>query len=117
METYQKGGITIDYYGECIGKFDECITGFCESFRNTKTSYPQVFHDIYHSVETISTTDLTDCVLQGVRQKPEKPLGEDGGRCPDAKLPLWSYKSELLTPKPKAYHHLPCRRSPSSPRR
>ena len=32
-------------------------------------------------------------------------------------LPLWSYKSELLTPKPKAYHHLPYRRSPSSPRR
>ena len=22
-------------------------------------------------------------------------------------LPPWSYKSELLTPKPKAYHHLP----------
>ena len=32
-------------------------------------------------------------------------------------LPPWSYKSELLTPKPKAYHHLPYRRSPSSPRR
>ena len=37
----------------------------------------------------------------------EKPLGEDGGRCPDVMLPLWSYKSELLTPKPEAYHHLP----------
>ena len=37
----------------------------------------------------------------------KKPLGEDGGRCPDVMLPLWSYKSELLTPKPKAYHHLP----------
>ena len=24
-----------------------------------------------------------------------------------AMLPHWSYKSELLTPKPKAYHHLP----------
>ena len=23
-----------------------------------------------------------------------------------AMLPLWSYKSELLTPKPEAYHHL-----------
>ena len=45
------------------------------------------------------------------------PLGEDGGRCPDVMLPPWSYKSELLTPKPEAYHHLPCRRSPSSPRR
>ena len=41
------------------------------------------------------------------KQKPEKPLGEDGGRCPDVMLPPWSYKSELLTPKPKAYHHLP----------
>ena len=38
-------------------------------------AYPQVFHDIVHSVETISTTDLTDLtdltdrVLQGARQK------------------------------------------------
>ena len=38
METYQKGGITIDYYGECFGKFDECITDFGEPFKNTKTS-------------------------------------------------------------------------------
>ena len=38
----------------------------------------------------------------GAKHKPEKPLGEDGERCPDAMLPLWSYKSELLTPKPKA---------------
>ena len=74
----------------------------------------------------ISTTDLTDRtnelleplnLLLGARQKPNKPLGEDGGRCPDVMLPPWSYKSELLTPKPEAYHHLPCRRSPSSPRR
>ena len=48
-----------------------------------KQAYPQVFHDIVHSVETIFTTDLTDwtdCVLQGVRQKPEKPLALDA-RC------------------------------------
>ena len=37
----------------------------------------------------------------------DKPLGEDGGRCPDAMLPLWSYKSELLTTKSEAYQHLP----------
>ena len=46
-------------------------------------AYPQIFHDIDHSVETISTTDLTnltDRVLQGVRQKPEKPLALDA-RC------------------------------------
>ena len=46
-------------------------------------AYPQVFHDIDHSVETISTTDLTnltDRVLQGVRQKPDKPLALDA-RC------------------------------------
>ena len=60
METYQKGGITIDYYGECFGKFDECITGFGERSEIQKQAYPQVFHDIVHSVETISTTDLTD---------------------------------------------------------
>ena len=52
-----------------------------------------------------------------VRQKPEKPLGEDGGLCPAVKLPIRSYKSELLTPKSKTYHHLLYRRSPSSPRR
>ena len=51
------------------------------------------------------------------KHKPDKPLGEDGGRCPDVMLPLWSYKSELLTPKPESYHHLLYRRSPSSPRR
>ena len=48
-------------------------------------AYPQVFHDIDQSVVTIFTTDLTDWtdrVLLGVRQKPEKPLGEDGGQCP-----------------------------------
>ena len=67
-------------------------------------AYPQVFHDIVHSVETISSTDLTDWtdrVLLGARQKPNKPLGEDGGLCPDVMLPPWSYKSELLTPKLK----------------
>ena len=59
-------------------------------------AYPQVFHDIDHSVETILTTDLTnltDRVLQGAKQEPDTPLGEDGGGCPC------------------------CRRSPSSPRR
>ena len=81
METYQKGGITIDYYGECFGKFDECITSFGEPFGNQKQAYPQVFHDVYHGVVT-GRKDGTDRVLQGVRQKPEKPLGEDGGRCP-----------------------------------
>ena len=40
-------------------------------------AYPKIIHDINHGVETIFTTDLTDLtdrVLQGVRQKPEKPL-------------------------------------------
>ena len=48
-----------------------------------RQAYPQVFHDIVHSVLTIFTTDLTnltDRVLQGVRQKPEKPLAFDA-RC------------------------------------
>ena len=44
-------------------------------------AYPQVFHDIYHGVVT-GRKDGTDRVLQGVRQKTEKPLGKDGGRCP-----------------------------------
>ena len=92
----------------------ESLTNVLRAFANhpeiQKQAYPQVFHDIDHSVETILTTDLTnltDRVLQGAKQKPDKPLGEDGRLCPDVMLPLWSYKSELLTPKPKAYHHLP----------
>ena len=46
-------------------------------------AYPQVFDNIDHSVVTILTTDLTeltDRVLQGARQKPEKPLALDA-RC------------------------------------
>ena len=70
-------------------------------------------------VSTTDYADETDLLLEllellnllnqylEVRQKPDKPLGEDGGRCPAAMLPLWFYKSELLTPKPEAYHHLP----------
>ena len=71
----------------------------------------------------LSTTDLSDwteMVLwlgweQNINQK--NPLERMEGDALAAMLPLWSYKSELLTPKPKAYHHLPYRRSPSSPRR
>ena len=36
-----------------------------------------------------------------IKQKQEKPLEEDGGKAPGVRLPLWSYKSKLLTPKPK----------------
>ena len=60
--------------------FDECIMDFGEPFRKKNQAYPQVFHDIDHSVETILTTDLTnltDRVLQGAKQKPEKPLALD----------------------------------------
>ena len=40
---------------------------------------------------------------------------EDDALLPN--LPLWSYKSELLTPKPKDCTPPSCRRSPSSSRR
>ena len=66
-----------------------CLTNVLRAFAKhseiQKQAYPQVFHDKHHSVVIILTTDLTDLtesVLQGVRQKPEKPLGEDGGLCP-----------------------------------
>ena len=66
-----------------------CLTNVLRAFAKhseiQKQAYPQVFHDIDQSVVTIFTTDLTDWtdrVLLGVRQKPEKPLGEDGGQCP-----------------------------------
>ena len=54
------------------------------------------------------TTDLTDLTdgCGGIKQKHNKPLGEDGGLCPAVMLPLCSYKSVLLTPKPKEYHYL-----------
>ena len=35
----------------------------------------------------------------------ENPLQRMGLR-PAVRLPLWSYKSKLLTPKPKVCHHL-----------
>ena len=67
----------------------ESLTNVLRAFANhseiQKQAYPQVFRDKHHSVVTILTTDftnLTDRVLQGAKQKPEKPLGEDGGRCP-----------------------------------
>ena len=71
----------------------------------------------------LSTTDLSDwtdeCPARGWEQNinQKNPLERMEGDALAVMLPLWSYKSELLTPKPKAYHHLPCRRSPSSPRR
>ena len=37
----------------------------------------------------------------------KNPLVRMEGVALAAMLPLWSFKSELLTPKPKAYHHLP----------
>ena len=71
----------------------------------------------------LSTTDLSDwtdeCPARGWEQNinQKNPLERMEGDALAVTLPLWSYKSELLTPKPKAYHHLPYRRSPSSPRR
>ena len=71
----------------------------------------------------LSTTDLSDwtdeCPARGWEQNinQKNPLERMEGDALAVMLPLWSYKSELLTPKPEAYHHLPCRRSPSSPRR
>ena len=46
-----------------------------------KQTHPQVFDNIDHSVVT-GRKDMTERVLQGAKQKPEKPLGEDGGLCP-----------------------------------
>ena len=68
----------------------------------------------------LSTTDGAKLVLwRGWKQDKNQinPLERMEGVALAAMLPLWSYKSELLTPKPEAYQHLLCRRSPSSPRR
>ena len=56
-------------------------------------------------LEPIEPFELLEPYL-AVRQKHQKPLGEDVGLCPAVMLPLWSYKSELLTPKTKAYLYL-----------
>ena len=58
--------------------------------------------DIFWTLEPLNFLNL----FLGARQKPEKPLGEDGGRYPAVMHPLWSYKSELLTTKSEAYQHL-----------
>ena len=68
----------------------------------------------------LSTTDGAKLVLwRGWKQDKNQinPLERMEGVALAAMLPLWSYKSELLMPKPEVYHHLPYRRSPSSPRR
>ena len=37
-----------------------------------------------------------------IKNKNKKnPLKRMGGKAPGVRLPLWSYKSRLLTPKPK----------------
>ena len=71
----------------------------------------------------ISTTDGTDWTDESCGHLCHKtktkinPLERREGVALAAMLPLWSYKSELLMPKTEAYHHLPYRKSPSSPRR
>ena len=50
METYQKGGITIDYYGECFEKFDECIMDFGEPFKKYKIKPIRKFFVIFNMV-------------------------------------------------------------------
>ena len=60
----------------------------------------------------LSTTDLTDRTDEcpgsaGCKTKTKiNPLVRMEGVALAVMLPLWSYKSELLTPKPEAYHHL-----------
>ena len=46
------------------------------------------------------TTDLTDWTdgCGGIRQKPEKPLGEDGGLCPCCPMRMVIHVSELPCP-------------------
>ena len=57
----------------------------------------------------LSTTGGAKLVLwRGWKQDINQinPLGRMEGIALAAMLPPWSYKSELLTSKPKAYHHL-----------
>ena len=59
---------------------------------------------------TTDSTDRTDMypVSAGSKTKTKiNPLERMEGDALAAMLPLWSYKSKLLTPKPKACHHLP----------
>ena len=43
--------------------------------------------------------------VMGKDKNHKNPLKRMGGKAPGASLPLWPYKSKLLTPKPKACHH------------
>ena len=57
-------------------------------------------------VSTHKSRDKKTCpVSVGEDKNRENPLQRMGLR-PAVRLPLWSYKSRLLTPKPKACHHL-----------
>ena len=57
-------------------------------------------------VTTHKSQNNTPCPVSGGKTKTgKKPLQRMGLR-PAVMLPLWSYKSKLLTPKPKACQHL-----------
>ena len=49
---------------------------------------------------------VTLVVVVAKNKNIKNPLNRMGGKAPGASLPVWPYKSKLLTPKPKAYHHL-----------
>ena len=49
---------------------------------------------------------VTLVVVVAKNKNIKNPLKSMGGIAPGASLPVWPYKSKLLTPKPKAYHHL-----------
>ena len=50
------------------------------------------FSSFYHGFNGLDGTESLNS-LTGSKTKTGKPLGEDGGLCPAAMLPLWSYKS------------------------
>ena len=86
----------------------------------TQSSALQAPECLWFYIFTTDLTDWTDCYLceaKGKTKTGKTPWRGWRAMSPAAMLTPWSYKSKLLKPKPEAYHHLPYRRSPSSPRR
>ena len=76
------------------------VTTQCQSCVVFVPSGKAMYRTLLEGVYVGCSYSLIGKVLN--KQKQEKPLEEDGGKAPGVRLSLWSYKSKLLTPKPKA---------------
>ena len=74
----------------------------CGMLSNPRALPPVTQGSPFQAPERIGENPLTESKTK-TKLNPLERMEDDALA---AMLPLWSYKSELLTPKPEAYHHL-----------